>query len=197
MATGTVTPARLLSGPGFLWYNPTLGAAEPTATVTAGKFPTAVWGGTWVPLGSTDAGSEFSDSPSFDDVRVAESAYAVRVVTTGRSASWATALSEVNKTNLQAALNGGTTTVVSAVSGTEMTTLAPPNIGSETRAMLGWQSEDDTVRLIGYQVVQTGSLSVGFKPGADKATLSMEWRFEKPTTGDPYKIFLAGAVRIT
>lgn len=195
MATATVNPALLLSGPGIL-YRATLGTAEPSMTVTAGKFSTAAWGGTWVALGATGEGSEFTDEIETEDMEVAESYYPVRVVTTGRSASWTTMLTEINLSNLRAALNGGTSTVVSATAGAEMTTLAPPTVGNETRAMLGWQSEDDTVRLIGYQVLQVGNLAVAFRKGADKAGLSMDWRFEKPT-GDPYKIFLAGASRVS
>lgn len=194
MATATVNPALLLSGPGILYEAP-LSTAEPSMTVASGKFPTAAWGGSWRALGSTDEGSEWTDEIETDEITVAESMYPVRIVTTGRTASWSTSLAEVNLSNLRAALNGGTTTVVSSVAGTEMSTLTPPTIGAETRRMIGWQSEDDTVRLIGYQVLQVGSLGVAFRKGSDKATLSLEWRFEKPT-GDPYKIFLAGAARV-
>ncbi len=195
MATAVVNPALLLRGPGILYTAP-VGTAEPSHTVTAGKFPTAAWGGAWRPTGATDEGHEFSDSADFEGVTVAESYYNVDTVTTGREATWATALAEINRSNLMLALNGGTATVVSALAGTEMTTLTPPNIGAEVRNMIGWQSEDDTVRLIGYSVVQVGNLGVAFRKGADKATLSVEWRFNKPATGDPYKIFLAGAGRV-
>lgn len=194
MATGSVNPALLVSGPGIIYRAP-LGTAEPAHTVTAGKFATAAWGGAWVALGSTDDGHTFSDSPSVEGIQVAESYYDVKRVTTGREASWTCSLAEINLTNLKAGLNGGTSTVVSATAGTEMTRLAPPTVGSENRAMIGWQSEDDTIRLIGYQVVNVGDLGLAFRKGAEKATISIEWFFEKPT-GDPYAIFLAGAGRV-
>lgn len=197
MATGTVNPALLLRGPGIMYHSQGLGTAEPSMTVAAGKFSTAAWGGAWRAIGSTDDGHEFSDSANFDDVTVAESDYAIDIVTTGREAKWATSLAEINKSNLMLALNGGTATAVSAATGAEMTTVTPPTVGQEVRGMIGWQSQDDTVRMIGYTVIQVGELGVAFKKGADKATLSIEWRLIKPTSGDPYKIFLAGAGRVS
>lgn len=194
MATGTVNPALLLNGPGILYLAP-LGTAEPSNAVTAGKFSSAAFGGAWRAVGSTDSGSEFSDSIDTDQITVAESYYDVRVVTTGRTAMWKAELAEINISNLRAALNGGTSTVLSAAAGTEATRLAPPGVGGETRTMLGWQSEDDTVRLFGYQVLQVGELGLAFRKGADKATLSCEFRFEKPA-GDPWSIILAGAARV-
>lgn len=196
MATGAVNPALLLRGPG-IFYSADLGTAEPSATVTAGKFSTAAWGGAWLPVGSTDDGHEFSDAADFEGVTVAESSYDIQTVTTGRTATWSCSLAEINKTNLMLALNGGTATVVSATAGAEMTTVTPPTVGSEVRKMIGWQSEDDTVRLIGYSVVQVGSLGVAFRKGADKATLTLEFRLNKPASGDPYKIFLAGSGRVS
>lgn len=193
MATGTVNPALLLNGPGILYLAP-LGTAEPAHTVTAGKFSSAAFGGAWRAVGSTDAGSEFTDAIDTDPIQVAESVYNIRVITTGRTASWSADLAEINLSNLRASLNGGTSTVLSAVAGAEATRLAPPVVGAEVRNMLGWQSEDDTVRFFGYQVLQVGSLGVAFRKGSDKATLTCEWSFEKPA-GDPWNILLAGAAR--
>lgn len=193
MATGTVNPANLLRGPGILYSAP-LATALPANTVAAGKFPTTAWGGGWLPLGATDEGSEFSDTLSVDAVEVAETYYAVTWASTGREASWMTSLAEINKTNLKAALNGGTSTTT-GVSGAEITEVGPPTVGSEVRTMLGWQSEDDTVRFIGYQVLNVGSLGLAFRKGADKATLSMEWRLEKPSATQPWVMYMAGAER--
>lgn len=193
MATGTVNAANLLRGPGILYGAP-LGTALPTNTVTAGKFAADPWGGAWAPLGATDEGSEFSDSLSTEAVEVAESYYAVQWASTGREATWSTMLAEINKTNLKAALNGGTS-ATTGTAGTSLTEVGPPTVGSETRQMLGWQSADDTVRFIGYQVLNTGDLALAFRKGADKSTLSMEWRLEKPSATQPWVMYLAGADR--
>lgn len=194
MATGAVNAANLLRGPGIL-YRADLGSALPANTVAAGKFPTAAFGTPWVALGATGEGSEFSDTLSAEPVEVAESYYAVQWASTGREATWTTALTEINKTNLKAALNGGTSTTT-GTAGTTLTEVGPPAIGSEVRSMIGWQSEDDTVRLFGYQVLNVGNLAVAFRKGADKATLSMEWRFEKPATSEPWVMYLAGLERV-
>lgn len=196
MATAPINPALLLRGPG-IFYSADLGSAEPSHTVAAGKFSAAPWGGAWLPVGSTDDGHEFSDSADFDGIQVAESYYDLQTVTTGRTASWTCSLAEINKTNLRLSLNGGTVTNVSTLAGTEMSTITPPTVGNEVGKMIGWQSEDDTVRLIGYSALQVGALGVTFRKGADKATLSLEWRLNKPTVGDPYKVFLAGAGRVS
>jgi hypothetical protein len=194
MATGTVTPALLLKGPGILWWA-ALATAEPTHTPTASKFPTTAWGGSWAPLGSTDSGSQFSDSLDTDNITVAESVYAQVIVGTARAATWTTALAEWNKTNLTKALNGGTVTVTGTAA-TTLTQIDPPDVGQETRIMVGWQSEDDTVRFIGRQALQTGDVSAGFRKGADNATMAIVWRFEKPSAGGaPYSIYLAGTTR--
>lgn len=193
MATGAITPANLLKGPGILYWAP-LVTAEPAHTVTASKFSTTAWTAPWAALGSTDAGSQFSDSLDTDNIAVAESVYAQMIVGTARTATWTVALAEWNKTNLTKALNGGTVTVTGTTT-TTLTQIDPPDVGQETRIMIGWQSEDDSVRFIGRQALQTGDLSSGFRKGADNATLAIVWRFEKPTTGAPYSFYLAGAGR--
>lgn len=193
MATGAITPANLLKGPGILYWAP-LATAEPVHTVTASKFPTTAWGGSWAPIGSTDAGSQFSDSLNTDNIAVAESVYAQMIVGTERTATWTVALAEWSKTNLTKALNGGTVTVTGTTT-TTLTQIDPPDVGQEVRIMVGWQSEDDTVRFVGRQALQTGDISAGFRKGANNATMAVVWRFEKPGATAPYSFYLAGAGR--
>lgn len=193
MATGVVNAANLLRGPGILYGAP-LATAFPANTVTAHKFSSAAFGGAWVPMGATGEGSEFSDTLSAEAVEVAESYYAVQWVSTGRESTWTTALTEINKTNLKTALNGGTSTTT-GTAGTELTEVSPPTIGSEVRMMIGWQSETDDVRFFGYQVLNVGGLGLAFRKGVDKATLSMEWRFEKPSATPPWVMYLSGTER--
>jgi hypothetical protein len=194
MATGAITPALLLKGPGILYWAP-LATAEPVHTVTASAFATTAWGGSWAPLGSTDAGSQFADSLDTDNISVAESVYPQLTVATARTATWTVALAEWSKTNLQRALNGGTITSTGTTT-TTLTQIDPPDVGQETKIMVGWQAEDNTVRFVGRQALQTGDVSAGFRKGADNATMAIVWRFEKPSAGGaPYSIYLAGAGR--
>jgi hypothetical protein len=61
--------------------------------------------------------------------------------------------------------------------------------------LLGWQSEDDTVRFVGYQALQTGNLGLAFKKGADNAALACDFMLEKPTSNPPWQMYFAGATR--
>lgn len=194
MATGAINAANLLRGPGILYLATSLATALPANTVTAGKFASTPFGAGWNPVGSTAEGSEFSDQLSVEGIEVAESLYAVVQVSTGREASWKTQLAEINKTNLKASLNGGTSTTT-GTAGSELTEVGPPSLGSEVRNLLGWQSEDDTVRFFGYQTINVGSLSLAFGKGTTLATLSMDWKFEKPSTTAPWVMYLAGTQR--
>lgn len=193
MATGTITPALYLSGPGILYTAPLL-TALPSNTPTAGLFPTAAFGGAWLPVGSTADGITFKDAVSTDNMEAAESYYPVRIITTGRAGTAEVGLQEINKTNLTKALNGGTVTSTGSA-GTTLTQIDPPTVGAETRVMWGWQSEDNTVRFFAYQVLQTGSIDMKMTKGANPAALALTLSFELPPTGPVYSIFLAGTTR--
>lgn len=193
MATATVDAAKILAGPGILYWAP-LDTADPDSTVAGGTFDDTAWPSGWVALGSTAEGHQFSDAITTEDMTVAETMYAVRVITTGREASWTVALSEVNLSNLQAAMNGPTPTT-SGSGDTSLAELSPADVGGEVRARIGWQSEDDTVRLLAEQVLQIGGFDLQFRKGAQQATISCQWRFEKPSTDAPYKVLLAGETR--
>ena len=192
MAAPTVDGTKLLTGPGILYWA-SLGTAEPTHTAAGSKF-TDAWPVGWSALGNTDGGHTFTDAVTTGDVDVEESYYAVKILTTGRTASWKVNLAEINMSNLKKALNGGTLTT-SGSGATLISSLTPPTIGSEVRAQVGWQSDDDTVRFIGYQAFQVGSIDVTFKKGTDKALIPVEFRLEQPTSGSPYKFLGAGTVR--
>jgi hypothetical protein len=190
VATGVITPAAYLTGPGILYSAPLL-TAEPTSTVTASKFGTT-WT-TWVAVGSTADGWSFSDSISTDDVEAAESYYPVRTITTKREAKMSLSLQEFTASNLKLALNTGTATITGAAA-TLLTEISPPTVGNEVRRMWGWQSENDDVRFIAYQALQVGDLGTKFTKGADNAELTFELKLEVAAAGT-YKIQLAGATR--
>lgn len=192
MPSAVVPVNALALGPGYLYYAPLL-TALPTNTVVGSVF-TDVWPVAWLLLGATDKGSEFQYELATDNVEVAEYLDAVSYVSTGRVTGMAFDLANIHATNMKRAANGGTLTVTGAA-GTTLTEFSPPDVGQETRAMIGWESQDNTERLVGFQAFQTGKIAVARRKGSDKATLPLEYRFEKPASGPPFKYWTAGLVR--
>lgn len=193
----TVDPALILSGqPGVLYHAP-LATANPTNTVVASVF-TDTWPTGWTPLGPTDAGTTFSNAVSTANVEVAEQLTPVKIVTTGRADSIAFALENFTLANYRRTMNAGTGSVV-ATSGTgttALTTFSPPIPGTEVRCMIGWQSDDNTLRLLCYQCFQTGSVSPTFNKGNAKASLAVTFSLETPASGIDFNIYAAGASRV-
>ncbi len=188
---------QILTDPGSLWIS-ALGTAEPTPESEAGKFsdelPPA-----WLLLGPTDEGSTFSDSVDTDTITVAEFLNAIRNVVTGRTSSLSFALASWTLSNYRRALNGGVAAIAPVgTAGSEVTSLEPPVEGSETRAMLMWESTDNTLRLMGRQCFQTGEVSTDFRPSPEKALIPCEYAFEQPSTGlRPWKMWTAGTQRVS
>ena len=198
MATGVVNSALYVKGPGIMWVadlSATVPALDSTV-VTASKYPTTAPTG-FLPVGSTGDGFSFSDSVKTDNIEAAESFYPVSVVTTGRGEPVTFDLQEINKSNLLYALNTGTSNAVTSGTGaTTATVISPPTPGQEIRRMWLWQSEDDTVRWLIYQALNTGSISPKFTKGATAASLSFSLTYELPAAQPvPYRIGLAGTVR--
>lgn len=193
---GTVPQPQVLTDPGILWIA-AIGTAEPTPTAAGGKFTDAL-PPAWLLLGPTDEGSTFSDSVDTDTITVAEFLSAIRNVVTGRTSSLAFALASWTLSNYRRALNGGIAAIApTGTVGSEVTSLEPPVEGSETRAMLMWESTDSTLRLMGRQCFQTGEVSSDFKPAPEKALIPCEYAFEQPSTGlRPWKMWAAGTARV-
>lgn len=61
--------------------------------------------------------------------------------------------------------------------------------------MIGWQSLDDTLRIVCYQCFQTGNIQISFKKQPAKALIPVTFSLEMPSTGIPYKEVGAGTVR--
>lgn len=178
--------------PGVLWWAP-LGTAEPTHTV-AGSVFTDNWPGAWLALGATEGGSNFKWKTKFDTIEVAELLDPVKYVSAGREGSIAFALASISATNMKRALNGGTITVTGA-GATTMSSYIPPTPGQEVRCMIGWESLDSTERLICYQTINTGEVSVQRRKGKDKAVIPVEFSLEVPSSGNPFKYITAGSAR--
>lgn len=193
MATGLINAALYVTGPGILYTAPLL-TAEPAHTVLANAFPVTPWPAAWAAVGSTADGWTFKDDISTANVAAAESYYPVKVITTGRAAGMDLVLQEISASNLKRGLNTSAATVTGATT-TTLTQLQAPAVGAEVRSMWGWQSEDNTVRFIAYQALQTAGMGMKFTKGATPAQLTFALSLELGATGAPYSIYLAGAVR--
>jgi hypothetical protein len=193
MPAPTLVPSDALAlGPGYLFYAP-LGTAAPTNTV-AGSVFTDAWT-TWVSLGVTESGHEFSYELKVDPVEVEEYLDPVQYVTTGRQVGFSFELAQIHATNMKRAINGGTITVT-GTGATTLSKLSPPKLGAETRAMIGWESTDGTERMVAYRCFQQGGIKVKRKKGAEKATIPVEFLVEQPADGtDPFNYWTAGTIR--
>lgn len=192
LPTPNVAVPSIATDPGILFWAP-LGTPEPTHAVTGSAF-SDTWPAAWKALGATDAGSNFKWKTSFDQIEVAEFLDPIKYVSTGREGSLAFALASINASNFKLALNGGNMTVTGTTT-TTMTSYTPPAAGTEVRVMVGWESLDSTERLICYQVVNTGEVSLARKKGKDNATLPIEYSLEIPSSGIPFKYITAGTAR--
>ena len=188
----TVPINALALGPGYLYWAP-LSSTLPTNTV-AGSVFTDTWPGAWLPFGATDSGSDFSYKPSVANVDVAEYYDPPAIVSTGRDISISFALAQVHATNFKRALNGGTITVTGSTS-TTLSAYVPPTVGAEVRAMIGWESNDGTERLVLYQAFQTGEVKWTRNKGAAKATIPVQYQCEIPASGVPFQYWTAGVTR--
>jgi hypothetical protein len=175
--------------PGKLFIAP-LGTTEPITV-------TAAWPAGWVPMGYTDEGSAFNYEVSTDNVEVAEELDVLARVTTGRDASVEFALAEITYRNLTIAFNGGI-----VVGDATAWSFEPPDLGNETRVMLGWDAlpvvGSNDLRMVFRQCLQGGSLGLENRKGATKSTIGANFQLEKPASGAKLlKIMGAGALNPT
>lgn len=179
--TSTASGGTVTSGPG--------------GTV-AGSVFTDAWPVAWVPVGVTKEGHEWTWKPDTEGIEVAEYLLPLRIVTTGVEGLVAFEIAEFTAKNTAAALNGASVTTVSGAGATLLSRLTPPNVGAETRIMLGWESEDWTERAVFWQCFQTGEVKVAHKKGADNATISVEFSMEQPAVGAPFDRWYAGTTAV-
>ena len=118
----------------------------------------------------------------------------VKYVEKSREGSIAFALASINASNLKRSLNGGTLTTT-GTAGTTMTSYTPPAAGASTRCMIGWESLDSTERLVCYQTINTGEVSIQRRKGKDHAVIPVEFSLEIPSTAIPFKYITAGTAR--
>jgi hypothetical protein len=188
----TLAQPQLLTDPGFLYWAP-LGSTLPTNSVTGSVF-TDIWPVAWISMGMTDSGSDWGYSTTVSPIEAAESFDPIAQKTTARSGSVAFALLSYTATNLARAYNGAALTVTGATT-TTLTKVTPPTPGTETRAMIGWESLDGTVRKIAYRVLNSGDIKTQMNKAPAKTTIPWTAVFEVPSSGVPYEEWFAGASR--
>ncbi len=189
----TIATPNVLTDPGYLFWAP-LASTLPTNTV-AGSVFTDAWPVAWISLGATEDGSEFSYESTVEPVRVAEFFDPIKYATTERSGSFAFNLADWTLANVKRAFNGGTLTLVSGTGPTQVNSYEPPNPGSEVRAMIGWESLDNTVRIIVRQAINSGTIASAFRKAPATALLPCTFNFEKPTGAQPFIVYTAGTAR--
>jgi len=166
-------PQAIALGPGYLYAAP-LGTTEVSDLITAWEAVSAAW----IALGYTETGSEFDYALTTGQVMVAEELDPLSIATTGRTSTLVFNLSQLTSTNLKLAMNGGVITT-----GTGLVAIEPPDLGTEVRTMLGFESEDHTERWIYRQCFQSGTMKISRAKGAANATISTTFTLEKPATG--------------
>lgn len=192
----TTAVPNVLTDPGYLFIAP-LATAAPTNTVAGSKF-TDAWDAAWISLGATEEGSTFAYSSTVEPIRVAEYFDPISYRTTERGGSIAFNLADWTLSNYRRAINGGIAalTATSGTGATSLGTLEPPEPGSEVRAMIGWESLDNSVRLVCHQTIQGGEVSSAFNRAPSKALIPCTFQMEVPSSGKPWTLYSAGADRL-
>lgn len=184
---------QILTDPGYLFYAP-FGTPLPVHTAVGGKF-TDPWPAAFLSPGATDAGSTLTYSSSVEPITVAEFLDPINYVTTERSGNIAFALASWTLTNLKRAMNGGAITVLGGSGDTLVSEFSPPEPGEEVRSVIGWESLDSTVRIIGEQCFNASELSSAFQKAPQKALIACQFNFEIPASGKPFRTIVAGEQR--
>lgn len=188
----TATPL-ILTDPGYLFWAP-LSSAEPSNTVTGSKF-TDAWPVAWISLGATEDGSQFSYQINVEAISVAEFFDPIAYRTTSRTSSFAFNLADYTLSNWKRAANGGAITVVSGTGATTLSKWEPPDPGSEVRAMIGWESLDGTMRIVGRQAINGAEISSAFRKAPAVAVIPCTFQFEVPSAAKPFTFYTAGTAR--
>lgn len=192
MAIPVIQATKIKTGPGLILYAP-IGTAIPTVTAAASKLVATFT--SWVEVGATDEGLTFTEATDTEDVRVAESLYAIRTVTTGKTGTVAFTISHINDLNWGLASNGGTF-VVAGAGVTKTSKYTPPLAGSEVRKMLAFKSVDDDEILIWPQCFNSGGFETTRSSFSGKHMLSTSFSVEIPDVavngGLPYVRWTSG-----
>jgi hypothetical protein len=192
VSTFTIAKDALAKNPGTLFWAPPA-TSLPDYTVAASVFSVNAWTG-WFQLGITKEGHVFNVDVKNEPIQAAEYLDDIDQVDTGRVVTLKFELMRITATNLVRALNRPTAATTG--SGTTLrTTVKMPALGAGLYCMIGWQSQDDTERVVCESAYQIGSVSVARKKGADVATLALEYKCFPNASGDPFTYDSAGTLR--
>lgn len=195
MATPTIQPGQIKTGPGIIWYKYGL-TTMPAVTAAGSKTVYDFATNTWIQVGATDEGLTYNESTSVESIRVAESQYPVRRVTTEKEGSLAFSMAHISDLNWKLAMNGGTITV-SGSGATKLSAYVPPLIGSEVRVALAFHSLDEEELIVWPQCFNGGSVETARAALETKALLPVEFGVELPdptVLTTPYKRWTAGSL---
>ena len=174
--------AAIAIGPGTL-YVADIATADPTSATAS--LPSA-----WRAVGYTEEGNTFTYSIETEDVEVAEEFDPVRIDTVKRSGKVAFQMAEMTRANLVLALNLG------AAGTNDTTAVEPPAPGAELRVKIVLDTLGGS-RWLFRRCIQAGEIEVSRKKSPDKALLPVEFRLEKPTGLQPFKVFPASSGYLT
>lgn len=195
MAAPTIQPGQIKTGPGVIYYKYGL-TTMPTVTAADSKVVVPWVADTWIQVGATDAGLTYNEATSVEDIRVAESLYPVRRVTTEKTGTVSFAMAHLSDVNWKLAMNGGTITVTGTTT-TKLSAYVPPLLGAEVRVSLGFLSLDEEEAIIWPQVFNGGSVETARSELQTKGLLPVEFGVELPDAtilDRPYKRWTAGSL---
>lgn len=188
----TVPKNALAFGAGYLYLS-ALGISAPTNTVVGSVF-TDTWPAGWNALGITKEGHTLTINFDSAKVEAAEYIDPLLNVMTGRTITADMELMQINLTTYKKVFNGGI--LATTGSGTTLlTTYTLPQIGTEVRQQVGWESTDGTERWWGMQCFNIGSVGIQRKKGADVASLPLSFTMEPDSSSQPVYFANAGTIR--
>ncbi len=193
----TMATPLVLSDPGFL-FTADLASTLPTMAAVASTYDADAWPVAWKAVGATEDGSQFTYEMKVEPITVAELFSAISYAPTEVNISLAFTFTDITLNNIARSMNAPATniTTVSGAAATLSSKLAPPTPSTIKRRMIGWESLDHTLRLIGTQTLQGGAMQASFKRAPDKAGLATTWNFEQPASGDAFNFYAAGVGRL-
>lgn len=194
MAPSAVATPLLIRDPGYLFWAPA-GTAEPTHTTAASIFSDA-WPVAWIPMGATQDGSKFAWNAPVEPIYAAEFLTPLAYASSEQTGNIGFALMDFTLFSLKRALNAGAPVTVSGTGATLTSKIEPPDPSAMVRCMIGWESLDNTMRIVGRQCFNAAQIEANFKKGADVGVIPCEFNFERPTGAKSWAIYSAGTARL-
>ncbi len=194
MPPAAVATPNLIRDPGYLFWAP-FGTAEPAHASTASKF-SDTWPVSWIPMGATQDGSTLTWEMPQEAIYAAEFLTPVAYASGEASGNFAMALLDFTMKSLSRAMNGAAVATVSGTAATLVSKIEPPDPSEIVRSMIGWESLDNTLRIIGRQCINAASIEAAFKKGTDVGTIPCEFNFERPAAAKSWTIYSAGTARV-